>query len=98
WHEEYPESDWNRYLLHFSDGDIFSDNLNALSEVIQEVLSQTNLLGYFEVESHRGVSPLWSVFQQSGQSQGHLHHALRMAKIESRDHILPAIRTVIAEQ
>lgn len=98
WDDEFPHQDWNRYLLHFSDGDIWSDYGRDLIDTIQAILSTCSILGYFEVEGHKGVSPLWSLFRKSAEFQGHFHPAMRMAKIDNKDHILPAIRTVIDEQ
>ncbi|AUW95088.1 DUF444 family protein [Sulfobacillus sp. hq2] len=98
WDDEFPHDDWNRYLLHFSDGDIWSDYGRELIETIQAILATSSILGYFEVEGHKGVSPLWSLFRKSAEYQGHFHPAMRMAKIDHKDHILPAIRMVIDEK
>jgi hypothetical protein len=50
------------------------------------------------VEGHKGVSPLWSLFRKSAEVHGSFHPAMRMAKIDSKEHILPAIRTIIDEK
>lgn len=97
WSDEYPDNSWNRYLLHFSDGDIWSDYDPSLPSVIRTLLDEASLLGYFEIESHYDSSPLWSILKKSANVQEKMHPALRMVKIDHQDDILPAIRTVISE-
>ncbi len=95
WNQEYPVQDFNRYLLHFSDGDIWPRSDSDLKDVLGSILASASLLGYFEIAGHRGNSPLWTLFQSNSQVDGHLHPAMRMARIDRKEDVLGAIRTII---
>jgi sporulation protein YhbH len=48
-HDRYPESDWNVYVLHVSDGDNFTaDNVRTL-RLIGRLAERCSLVGYLEV-------------------------------------------------
>ena len=58
--ERYPETRFNRYAFHFTDGgNLTSDNALAV-EVASELASRTNLFGYGEIhDTDRNPSPLF---------------------------------------
>ncbi|MCL5971445.1 MAG: DUF444 family protein [Firmicutes bacterium] len=95
WDQEYPIHDFNRYLLHFSDGDIWPRSDPNLTDTIRTILSTASLLGYFEIEGYRGDSPLWTLLHHSAHVDGHFHPAMRMARIDGKEDVLPAIRTIV---
>ncbi len=52
---DHPPSDWNIYVLHFSDGDNWGeDNRQCISLLRDELLPKCNLFGYGQVESPYG--------------------------------------------
>ena len=47
---DYPVSDWNTYLYHYSDGDDWGrDMSNQACDIMQELLSQVNQISYVQV-------------------------------------------------
>lgn len=52
---EHPPTDWNIYVLHFSDGDNWGeDNRNCIGLLREQLLPKCNLFGYGQVESPYG--------------------------------------------
>ncbi|PSR21101.1 MAG: hypothetical protein C7B45_12105 [Sulfobacillus acidophilus] len=95
WEDSYAANDFNRYLLHFSDGDIWHGADASLANSISHILATASLLGYFEIQGLQSRSPLWTILEQHATIDGNLHPAMRMARINQRDDVLPAIRAVI---
>jgi sporulation protein YhbH len=64
--ERYPESEWNIYPFHFSDGDnLYSDNDLCL-QLVRKLIEKCNLFGYGEITQSQWArsSTLMSVFAQ----------------------------------
>jgi len=65
--ERYPESQWNTYPFHFSDGDNWGevDNHRCL-ELVNALLARSNAFGYGEIQEggRRSTSTLMSAFGQ----------------------------------
>jgi sporulation protein YhbH len=64
--ERYPESDWNIYPFHFSDGDnLYSDNDLCL-KLVRTLIEKCNLFGYGEITQAQWArsSTLMSVFSE----------------------------------
>lgn len=55
--KEYPESEWNIYVFHFSDGDNWSGGDNDVCATLlkEKILPIVNLFGYGQVESAYGT-------------------------------------------
>jgi uncharacterized sporulation protein YeaH/YhbH (DUF444 family) len=52
---DHPVSDWNTYVLHFSDGDNWGeDNRHCIATLRDALLPKCNLFGYGQVESPYG--------------------------------------------
>jgi len=61
--ERYDPARWNIYPFHFSDGDNWSDNDNKLClELVQQLLTVSNLFGYGEIRDGGYTSSLMSAF------------------------------------
>jgi uncharacterized sporulation protein YeaH/YhbH (DUF444 family) len=45
WEDKFPQDDWNRYLLHFSDGDIWSDYGRELIDTNHKIMANTTIRG-----------------------------------------------------
>jgi uncharacterized sporulation protein YeaH/YhbH (DUF444 family) len=63
--QRYPESRYNRYAFHFTDGgNLTSDNATAL-QLGRELARQTTLFGYGEIhDTDRNPSPLYQAFHE----------------------------------
>ncbi len=94
--EDYPESDWNIYPFHFSDGDNWSsdDTKLCLDILNTQILPVSNMFGYGQVESRYG----------SGQFFKDLHGAYSdktqkvvLSKIKDREAILPSIKDFLGK-
>jgi hypothetical protein len=91
--QQFPTSDWNVYLFHFSDGDNWSgrDTEKCMSLLQERLLPGANLFCYGQVKSAYG----------SGQFKKDLDHALTAdgrvitSEILDRDGILPAIKAFL---
>lgn len=90
---DFPASEWNVYAMHFSDGDNWSAEDNALCFKIlrDQILPSANMFAYGQVESNYG----------SGQFLPELVGALRdeeklaTTHIQDRDGILRAIKDLL---
>lgn len=100
WRQQYPSSSYNHYLLHFSDGEIWSGSESTLVNTVTSLLNEVSLLGYFEVQGYPGHrSPLWKLYEAAARSTpGGWHPAMRLAEIQDKEDVLGAIRTVISEK
>ena len=88
--EEYPVSDWNIYLFHFSDGDNWSggDTEECVKLLKEDLLQKSNVFGYAQVTSRYGsgkfIEDLKSHFEED--------ETLILSKIENKDGIDDSIR------
>jgi uncharacterized protein len=87
---DYPESEWNIYLLHFSDGDNWSseDSTDCVRLLREQMIPRANLFCYGQVRSPYG----------SGQFVKELREAfgeepkVALSEIEDRDGIVDSIK------
>lgn len=92
---DYPSSEWNLYLFHFSDGDNWSvdDTLSCVQLLKQTLLPSANIFCYGQVESPYG----------SGQFIKDLHEHLGeddriiTSEIQDRDAIMESIRDFLGK-
>jgi uncharacterized sporulation protein YeaH/YhbH (DUF444 family) len=92
---QFPTSEWNVYLFHFSDGDNWSgrDTEKCMSLLQEKLLPGANLFCYGQVKSAYG----------SGQFKKDLDHALVTdgrvitSEILDREGILPAIKAFLGK-
>lgn len=92
---DYPASEWNIYLLHFSDGDNWSseDTNECIRLLRDQMLPRANLFGYGQVRSPYG----------SGQFIRDLREAfgnderVALSEIEDRDAIVGSIRDFLGK-
>jgi len=87
---DYPASDWNIYLFHFSDGDNWSnqDNKDCIQLLADRLLRDANLFGYGQVESPYGSGQ----FIRELEKELPDHEKLVTSKIRDREHIVDSIR------
>ena len=90
---EYPESEWNVYAFHFSDGDNWSseDTTEALAVVRDRMLPRVNQFAYGQVASPYGSGQ----FLKDVQKEFDGVEAVVTAEIANRDAILDTIRAFL---
>lgn len=94
--EEFPPSEWNIYLFHFSDGDNWSGNDTAECMKILEtqIMPMSNLFCYGQVESRYGSGQfLRDLTKHFGES----NEKLAMAQIKDRDAIMDALKVFLGK-
>ena len=92
---DYPDSEWNIYPFHFSDGDNWSvdDTVQCMHLLRDRILPRVNLFGYGQVESPYG----------SGQFIKDLQHHFAtsdrvvLSEIASRERIYDSIRDFLGK-
>ena len=92
---DYPESEWNIYLLHFSDGDNWSseDSSDCVRLLRDQMIPRANLFCYGQVRSPYG----------SGQFVKELREAfgaepkVALSEIEDRDGIVDSIKDFLGQ-
>jgi uncharacterized sporulation protein YeaH/YhbH (DUF444 family) len=92
---DYPESEWNIYLLHFSDGDNWSseDSADCVKLLREQMIPRSNLFCYGQVRSPYG----------SGQFVKELREAfgeepkVALSEIEDRDGIVDSIKDFLGK-
>lgn len=92
--DNFPPSDWNIYLFHFSDGDNWSGNDTAecMTLLQEKLLKISNLFCYGQVESRYGSGQFLRDLQKSfGQD----HDKVTLAQIKDRDAIIDAIKVFL---
>jgi uncharacterized sporulation protein YeaH/YhbH (DUF444 family) len=90
---DYPESEWNIYPFHFSDGDNWStdDTAAALTIVRERLLPRVNQFAYGQVHSPYGSGQFLKDIQGAlGEDD-----TLVTAEIADKDGILDAIKTFL---
>ncbi|MDE3269535.1 MAG: DUF444 family protein [Pseudomonadota bacterium] len=90
---DYPHSDWNIYMFHFSDGDNWSSNdTNACIKMINDdILPYVNLFSYGQVESRYGSGQFFRNLADAFPA----HERVAMAKIKDQDAIVGAIKSFL---
>ncbi len=93
--EEYPPSDWNVYLFHFSDGDNWSqgDTQECVTLLRDQILPDVNLFGYGQVESPYGTGQFIHDLDSAFQGQENLI----LSNIESKDSIYDSIKQFLGK-
>jgi uncharacterized protein len=92
---QFPASDWNVYLFHFSDGDNWSgrDTEKCLELLRERLLPGANMFCYGQVKSAYGSGQFMKDLDDSVTGQEHVISA----EILDRDGILPAIKTFLGK-
>ena len=93
--EEFPASEWNIYVFHFSDGDNWGggDTQACIGLLRDRILPATNLFGYGQVASPYGSGAF--INDLAGQFSG--AENVVMAEIGSRDEIYSSIKLFLGK-
>lgn len=94
--DNYPESEWNIYLFHFSDGDNWSGNDTAeCMKILTEDLTRvSNMFCYGQVESRYGSGQF---LRDLHKHFGETNEMITTAQIKDRDAIMDAIKTFLGK-
>lgn len=87
---EYPFSDWNTYVMHYSDGDNWSDedNRESISVIRDKFIPNCNMFGYEQVASSGGSGMFYGVLEGTFPS----HEKVMYHKIGGRDEVLASLK------
>ncbi|MBW3630239.1 MAG: DUF444 family protein [Gemmatimonadetes bacterium] len=91
---EYPASDWNLYVFHFSDGDNLGtgDNERCYQLLRERLLPAANLFGYGQVESRSGTGAFYGALERHITAEN-----LILSQIRDRDSILGSIKDFLGK-
>ncbi len=92
---QFPASDWNVYLFHFSDGDNWSgrDTEKCLALLREHLLPSVNMFCYGQVKSAYGSGQFMKDLEAAVSSEANVISS----EILDRDGILPAIKTFLGK-
>ena len=92
---QFPTSDWNVYLFHFSDGDNWSgrDTEKCLGLLRERLLPGTNMFCYGQVKSAYGSGQFMKDLDAAVTGQQNVISS----EILDRDGILPAIKAFLGK-
>jgi sporulation protein YhbH len=93
--ERYPESAWNVYVLHTSDGDNLATDNPATLSLIEEHLQVANLVGYLEIPP-AGSGPSTTRLSATLEAAG-LDGLVVARAVDDRE-IWPALKTIFARE
>jgi len=74
--KRYPPKSYNIYPFHFSDGDNLTSDNDKCVKLIHQLLEQSNMFGYGEVNQYNRSSTLMSAFRKIDHPQFQ-HHIIR---------------------
>lgn len=94
--ENFPVSEWNIYLFHFSDGDNWSGNDTAecMKLLESKMLPVSNLFCYGQVESRYGSGQF---LRDLVKHFGDKHDRVTVAQVKDRDSIMDALKTFLGK-
>ena len=94
--DNFPASEWNIYLFHFSDGDNWSGNDTAecMKLLDTSLIPVSNLFCYGQVESRYGSGQFLRDLQKHF---GEGNSKITLAQIKDRDAIVDAIKTFLGK-
>jgi uncharacterized sporulation protein YeaH/YhbH (DUF444 family) len=87
---EYPYSDWNTYIMHYSDGDNWSDEDNraCVSLIKEKFIPNCNMFGYEQVLSEGGSGMFYGVLEDSFSAE----EKVLIHKINDRNDVLSSLK------
>ena len=92
--EEFPVSEWNIYLFHFSDGDNWSgnDTSECMKLLDSTLLPAANLFCYGQVESRYGSGQF---LRDLRKKFGDEHNCVTLCQIKDREAIMDALKVFL---
>ncbi len=91
---EHPPTDWNIYVLHFSDGDNWGeDNRNCISLLRDQLIPKCNLFGYGQVESPYGSGEFLRELEEAFENVPNL----ALSEIRSKEGIYDSIKEFLGK-
>ncbi|MDX2038889.1 MAG: DUF444 family protein [Isosphaeraceae bacterium] len=91
---DHPASEWNIYVLHFSDGDNWGeDNRLSVSLLREALIPRCNLFGYGQVDSPYGSGEFLRELQDALESEPNVV----LSEIRNRDGIFESIKKILGK-
>jgi uncharacterized protein len=95
--QRYPADRWNIYPFHFSDGDNWGDEDNALCvKLVRAIIDRCSLFGYGEIKEE--AYSRWSTSSLMSALAGVNSPAFVGITIKSKEDVYPALRKFFSEQ
>jgi hypothetical protein len=90
----YPVSEWNIYIMHFSDGDNWGDDNQKCVDLLKKsLLPVVNQFAYVQVHSSYGAGEYMKLLKSEfGEDE-----RLVLSEIRDRDSIMKSIRDVLGK-
>ena len=88
--EDYPVSEWNTYIFHYSDGDNWSndDNMQSTELLKNNILPNCNMFGYEQIATPGGSGEFYNLLEGYFPNEP----KLLINKTENKDNILAALK------
>jgi len=92
---DYPESEWNVYPFHFSDGDNWSgsDTRECMRLLKEDMLPRVNAFCYGQVESEYGSGQFMNDLQSAFEDE----EAVILSRIQDKDAVMESIKTFLGK-
>lgn len=92
--QHYPESEWNIYLLQFSDGDNWGeDNAAAVSILKDRLLPISNQFAYVQVPTSYGTGEYMRLLKSEFEGD----QRVVLSEVRDRDGIIASIREILGQ-
>lgn len=93
--KKFKPTNWNIYILHFSDGDNWSGkDTEKTFEIMDQLFPMTNMIGYTQVTSDYGSGQF---LKELGKRYDENHEKLATAKIDKEDEVMDAIKSLLGK-
>lgn len=97
--EEYPSSEWNIYLFHFSDGDNLIMDDKPASIALFNILRHANMFGYIQINPSTKKGRFWrAVRDLSKKIDKKIAQKIRLAFISSRDDTMKTLKKLFGKK
>ncbi len=92
--KHYPVSEWNIYVIQFSDGDNWGNDNQACVDLLRKnLLPIVNQFAYVQVHSSYGAGEYMKIMKSEFSD----HEALVISEVRDRDSIMASIRDVLGK-
>lgn len=89
---EYPQSDFNIYPIHFSDGDNLTSDNEKCVKLVTELCERSQMFGYAEVNQYNRSSTLMSAYSKM------MHERFRTVLIREKSDVYGALKNLFSEK
>ena len=96
--KDYPLSNWNIYLFHWSDGDGYEQDVRLAADYMERILApKLNLFGYEQIEAYISTGRLYIFLDRLKRVNQKLNKIIRLSKIKNRFKIHQTIKKFLGK-